>query len=93
MTSFEVSISDAKKLAQIVVRAASMLGDETIGSKMDLSMDLTACHANGCPLDLDRLLAADKFNFIHDVVGIARHIDRSTGRLQNCFTPRFASAR
>ena len=88
--SFEVSVADAKKLARIVVRAASLLGDDTIGSRMDLSMDLTACHANGCLLDLDGLLASDRFNFVHDVAGIARHIDRGTGKLQNCFCPRYS---
>jgi hypothetical protein len=54
-------------------------------------MDVDACHNNGCPLDLERLLAADEFNFSHDVFGIARHINRDTGQLENCFVPRFAS--
>jgi hypothetical protein len=53
-------------------------------------MDITACHLNGCKLDLAKLLAADDFNFAHDVLGIRRHIDRETGQLMNCFRPRFA---
>ena len=89
-TSFDVSISDGKKIDQIVVRAAGLLGDDTIGSRLDLSMDLTACHANGCPLDLDALLQAERYDFVHDVAGIARHIDRTTGTLRNCFSPRYA---
>lgn len=52
-------------------------------------MDLIATH-NSNPLDLERLLAADDFNFIHDVYGIARHIDRETGELGGCFSPRFS---
>ena len=36
------------------------------------------------------MLAADDFNFGHDVFGIYRHLDRTTGKLMNCFVPRFA---
>ncbi len=43
------------------------------------------------PLRLADLLAADDFNFAHDVFGIMRHIDRRTGRLDNHFVPRFCS--
>lgn len=53
-------------------------------------MDITATHANGCPLKLAELLAADDFNFSHDVAGIYRHLDRTTGKLLDCFLPRFA---
>lgn len=54
-----------------------------------LNMDLTACHANGMPLKLAELLLADEGNFWHDVAGISRHINRETGRLEDCFVPRF----
>lgn len=57
---------------------------------MDADMDITACHVNGNPLKLDALLNADEFNFAHDVFGIRRHIDRTTGELQDCFSPRFS---
>lgn len=50
-------------------------------------MDITACHANGNPLDLH----ADDFNFTHDVCGIARHINRDTGKLENFFVPRMST--
>ena len=42
-------------------------------------------------LDMDwtGLLEADQFDFIHDVAGIHRHMDRSTGKLGDCFSPRF----
>jgi hypothetical protein len=61
-----------------------------IRSLLDWQMDVTACHLNGTKLDLEQLLAFDDFNFCHDVFGIARHLDRSTGALQNCFLPRCA---
>ena len=54
-----------------------------------LMMDMMATH-KVCPLMLEELLAADVSNFAHDVGGIMRHINRKTGRLENCFVPRFA---
>jgi len=59
--------------------------------RINLIMDLTAADGvNGnCPLDWDRLIAADDFNFLHDLSGICRHINRDTGELENCFLPRF----
>ena len=51
-------------------------------------MDLE--HAHGAaPIDLEALLAAPDGEFLHDVVGIHRHMDRSTGELRDCFLPRF----
>ncbi len=63
------------------------------GVKLDLletQMDLSATHAGGCRLNLDKLLAADDFNFMHDITGINRHLDRDTGKLMHYFTPRCA---
>ena len=60
-------------------------------TKIDMVMDLDACHNNGCPLDLDALLAAPEFDFIHDTMGIREHINRETGKLEHCFLPRYAS--
>ncbi len=58
--------------------------------RMDLIMDLSATHSNGCPLDFDKLLGFDDFDFYHDIYGIVKHLDRTTGKLQNCFLPRCA---
>ncbi len=88
--SFAVSYSDAGLIGSIVSRVARM----NIGKRIDqvgLMMDLTACHANGNPLRLSELLVADDFNFTHDVYGIQRHINRDTGKLENCFVPRFTN--
>lgn len=59
-------------------------------SRMDLLMDLEATHCNGCRLDLSRLLEADDFNFMHDMIGIQKHLNRKTGELEDCFVPRYA---
>ena len=56
-----------------------------------IEMDITATHLNGCPLKLDDLLAADASDFCHDVFGIARFLDRETGKLGSYFVPRFAA--
>lgn len=90
----QVDFSDNREAA---VKAAQRY--ETIsGCKSDrrykrinLVMDLTAADGvNGNdPLDWERLLAADDFNFLHDIGGISRHINRDTGELMNCFLPRF----
>jgi hypothetical protein len=53
-------------------------------------MDLDTVHSNGCPLRLDDLLIADEGNFAHDITGISAHLNRRTGRLEDCFEPRFA---
>jgi hypothetical protein len=61
-----------------------------IDMMLEIQMDLCAVHANGCPMDFVRLEQADDFNLLHDVSGIARHLDRSTGKLTGMFRPRFA---
>jgi hypothetical protein len=53
-------------------------------------MDITACHLNGCPLDLERMASGTNFDLLHDVCGINEHLDRRTGKLKDCFLPRFA---
>jgi hypothetical protein len=59
-------------------------------NQMTAIMDIDACHNNDCPLKLAELLNADDTNFAHDVFGIRANIDRATGKLQNCFVPRYA---
>jgi hypothetical protein len=58
--------------------------------KLDLVMDIEAAHNNGCPLKLAELLKADNFDFAHDIGGIQNNINRATGKLENCFLPRYA---
>lgn len=88
---FEVTRDDARVIGKIVHRAKGMASDPRRFDGMSMSMDLTACIANGCPLRLDDLLKADGFNFAHDVYGIQKHMNRLTGKLMNCFRPRFAA--
>lgn len=87
--SFVTSKHDWQVLHQIAGRAVAQLGIQKV---IDWEMDVTAVHANGCPLRLDDLLMADGFNFAHDLCGIYRHLDRETGQLRDCFVPRYAKA-
>lgn len=89
--SFTVSREEARVIHKIVKRAGKHA--EELHLDFDFTammMDITACHVNGCPLKLDELLDADGFDFAHDVWGIQRHINRKTGKLEDCFLPRFA---
>lgn len=90
--SFERTREEDVLIKQIVARARAMQQAQGIKPRgqLDLEMDIAACHANGCPLDLERLSAADDFNFSHDVFGIVRHLNRDTGELENHFRPRYA---
>jgi len=87
--SFTATKSERELVTSIVERAAKIAASHGISfSKIDTTMDLIACHANGCPLDFVKLLAAPDADFGHDVFGIRRHIDRGDGTLRDCFSPR-----
>lgn len=89
--SFDVSRVENDLIMEVVKRGEGL--DAKFDAKRDRMgsvMDVTAAHANGCPMDLVRWLAADDVNFAHDWYGIRRHLDRSTGQLGDFFLPRFA---
>lgn len=79
------------KAAQAVDRMPASLVRRS-GGRQSVIMDL--CAADGVngnrPIDFDALLAADEFNFLHDTLGVVKHMDRETGKLENNFVPRFA---
>ncbi|WP_321782379.1 hypothetical protein [Burkholderia pyrrocinia] len=90
--SFEVSREVSASIDLVTARYQALLASKGLPKvdALELDMDLTACHANGCPMDWQSLSAADDFTLAHDVGGIQRHINRRTGRLENCFLPRCA---
>ena len=55
---------------------------------VSVMMDLECVHER-TPLDLERLLGADDFNVMHDVIGINNCLNRETRKLERCFVPRF----
>lgn len=90
--NWKTTRADGAMLREVWSRAAGLCEKHGIEVPDDLLMDLTACHLNGCTIDLPRLLAAPDTDFAHDVFGIRRHIDRETGGLGGCFLPRCAAA-
>lgn len=92
--SFETSHTEHEIIVKIVERFEKMV--KKMGTRIapeerrTLLMDITACHANGCPLKLQAMLDGADFDFAHDVSGIQRHINRNTGKIEHCFLPRFA---
>jgi len=64
---------------------------DLLDTPFNMSRDITACHLNGCPLDLAKLMAADDNAFMHDVLGIERHLDRKRGKLLHYFLPKCSS--
>ncbi len=91
MVKFNVTAAETALIDQIAERAVKEVFPHHPHQDFTaVHMDLCATIAQGCPLDLEKLLAFDAFNFMHDVGGIYRHIDRSSGFLQNCFLPRCA---
>jgi hypothetical protein len=57
--------------------------------RLALEMDLAAVHASN-PLRLEELSEADDANFFHDIGEISENLNRETGKLQNCFVPRYS---
>lgn len=79
-----------KAIAERAITRLKQLDQHRHWDILSLEMDITAVHLNGCPLRLGALLTAPDADFAHDVVGISEHIDRSTGKLEHHFQPRYA---
>ncbi|MBX3173247.1 MAG: hypothetical protein KF709_02490 [Gemmatimonadaceae bacterium] len=92
--SFNVSADDNAVIAAIARRAVrdgivDLTADTgAVDPQTSLEMDLAAVMANDAPLDLERLITLPAFDFTHDILGIQKHIDRTTGRLLLRFEPR-----
>ena len=57
------------------------------GDGITMMMDLEFA-TKDTNMDLDKLLGFDSFNFAHDIIGIRNHIDRTSKKIVNCFSPR-----
>jgi hypothetical protein len=88
--TFDCTDEERDAALRIAQRGADLV-KATTGRKVDIlsmQMDLIATHANGNPLDFAKLEAFDDFNLLHDLGGIYQHLDRSTGKLRDFFSPR-----
>ena len=86
----KVSKDDFELASKIANRAIQELSTDT-DNKQGLVMDIIAVHVSGCKLKLQALLDADLGDFLHDVCGINKHLDRETGKLQDYFLPRYSA--
>ena len=92
LINWEITQQESNLIVEIAKRALRELTNYP-DDRRTLIMDLTACHANGCPLDLKGLLDASLGDFSHDIYGIRKAIDRTTGKLtEDVFLPRYAAA-
>jgi len=91
--SFDTTGAESRVINEIAERAMGLdvARRNDPFTKLDIAMDVTAVHRNGCRLRLEALRDADDFNFAHDILGIRRHLDRETGKLGDFFLPRFAA--
>lgn len=87
--NFNTSHADFDLIIAITKRAEDMQLIQA-PNRMTVTMNLIACHLNGCEIALDLLAVAKPLDFAHDVLGICRHIDTETGALLDCFSPRYA---
>ena len=94
-TAFTRVSAPERRMIEAIVDRASVLFPDAVkpADRLDLTMDLIACHMVGCRLDLPRLMHANVLDFSHDVFGIRRHLDRETGELTDLFLPRHATQR
>lgn len=78
--------TDYEAISRIAKRAVSLFPG---ADKLTIEMDLEAAHKS-VGIDFDKLENFDDFNFMHDIVGIDKNINRNSGELGNCFLPRSA---
>lgn len=74
-----------KLIGQVADRALIVLEG---WDKMTICMDLWLCIEGGCDLDLEGMTTCRLPDLIHDIWGINLNLDRQTGKLENCFSPR-----
>ena len=87
-----ISEDHSRLIRRIVTRYRREM--ELRGFKPDaaaqIRCSLAAAHANGCELDLLKMLDGDTITLIHDVNGIHNCVSRETGRIVGMFWPRCA---
>lgn len=86
----EITKTDYQTISKIANRMMSLPTSATFfRQKIDWEMDIEAAHQD-VGLKLSELLKADDGNFAHDLTGIRDNLNRDTGKLENCFLPRYA---
>jgi len=78
-----------RQIAQRAVRLyQDVLGEDI--PQWEFEAEISMAHASN-PLRLGELLEANDGNFAHDIGGIRNNLNRLTGELRNCFSPRYSA--
>lgn len=96
-TRFNMSEDDREIIDKITERAMALEDKYADGVRLGKRenrqmmwvMDLLQVNDHN-PLRFKDLAEADDGNFAHDIFGIRRHLNRSSGKLEDCFRPRFS---
>jgi hypothetical protein len=80
-------------LALKIVRRVRALTGEKLSSSI-VTTELIACHLNACPLNLEAMLdhngdPLQVQDVLTDLLGIHRHFNRRTGKLDGGWLPKF----
>lgn len=93
MLSHKEELEIISKIADRALLLASVTDASFAGlEKFDWFMAIDECHSKGCPLRLQELLDAENFDFRHDVFGIMHKLNKQTGKLEDCFSPRYSKS-
>lgn len=87
LKKFPITPLEFELIDQIVDRAHYLFPDR---EENDIRMDIQAVILGGCRLRLYDLVYSENIDFIHDIVGIEKHLNRQSFQLENCFRPRYA---
>lgn len=87
----EARTAEMRIIGDIADRAVFLYAKHDVRiERVDTLLDVMAVHHKIQPLRLADLLAADDLNFMHDITGINRHLDRDNYKLSDGFSPRFS---
>lgn len=87
----EIAPEDLQTIEKIVRKAKRVI--EKWRGKIDLlklRADLIKAYSHNERIDLETLYTFDEFNFLHDIIGIMRHLNQKTGKFKDHFVPRAA---
>ncbi len=88
--SLSVPHADKALIAAVSHRAQAYAATQGIAvDLLEVQRDFTACHANGNPLDLPRMMADEDRTLWHAASFLAWHMDPHTGQIVSNYRPSF----
>ena len=84
----EAHRQDLKRIAEILNRTRALNENLNRMQMLKLTLKLIIVHKQH-PLDLERLLNAEPYEFLHDVLGILEHFELDAYTFQCGFSPRY----